>query len=268
LPIQYGDYASWQRQFLTDEVMRHQLRYWKSKLTGAPPVLNLRSDPVRPAEWSAEGGNRTVRLPEGVLRNLKTVSYEHDATLFMLLLAAFKVLLYRYSSQPDILVGIPFAGRNQLETEALIGCFVNTLVIRTDLSGNPRFSTLLAQVRNTTLEAFANTDVPFEKVVQELNPVRSLSYNPIFQIFFVMTKAAVQSHKFADLTATPYIVNAITSPFDLSLSVIEGIDDQWWIQLEYNTHLFEHHRVTSMLDDYERLLLTLAESPEKRISDL
>jgi Condensation domain len=268
LTIQYGDYASWQRQFLTAELLDRQLGYWKSKLAGSPPVLNLVSDRVRPAEWSSEGCSQTILLPGPVLEQLKVISQKHDATLFMLLLAAFKVLLYRYTHEPDILIGVPFAGRNQVETEPLIGCFVNTLVLRTDLSGNPRFTTLLGQVRSTCLEGFANADVPFEKVVQELKPVRSLSYNPVFQFFFATMKAAVRSHKFADLTANPYIVNATNSRFDLSVSVIEGIDDQWWIQLEYNTNLFDHERITLMLDDYKQLLLSIAEYPDKRISDL
>ena len=268
LTIQYGDYAAWQREVLTSDVLQRQLAYWKSKLAGLPPLLNLLpSDRVRPPTWSPEGHSQTVPLPRPVFENLRSISQTLDASLFMLMLAVFKVLLSRYSRQTDIVVGVPVAGREQIETEPLIGCFVNTLALRTDLSGDPRFTTLLAQVRHSTLEAFANADIPFEQVVQELKPVRSLSYNPIFQVFFATVKAAVQSHSFAELTATPYIVNATTSTFDLSMSLIEGIDDQWWIHLEYNTSLFDHDRIALLLSHYQRLLNGVAENPNKRISE-
>lgn len=268
LPLQYGDYAIWQRQLLTGDVLERQLAYWKSKLTGSPPVLNLASDRVRPPVWSPQGWSQAIPLTRSVLEQLKTISRNHDATVFMVALAAFNLLLYRYTDQADIVIGVPVAGRNHIETEPLIGCFVNTVALRTDLSGNPRFGTLLAQVRNNTLEAFANADVPFERVVQELRPVRNPSYNPIFQVAFGTTRAAVRSHSFAGLAASPYIVNATTSTFDISASLIEGMDDQWWIQLEYNTNLFDHDKIASMLSQYSNLLLAAATDPDKRISDI
>jgi Condensation domain len=267
LTVQYGDYAAWQRQVLTPDVLQRQLAYWKSKLAGLPPLLNLPSDRVRPLKWSQDGHTQTVALARPVLDRLKSVAQSQDASFFMLMLAVFKVLLFRYSGQTDLVVGVPVAGRDQIETEPLIGCFVNTLALRTDLSGDPRFSTLLAQVRHSTLEAFANADVPFEQVVQELKPVRSPSYSPIFQVFFATTKAAVQFHSFAGLTATPYIVNATTSTFDLSMSLIEGVDDQWWISVEYNTSLFDYGRIALLMSHYQRLLSGVADNPNKRISE-
>jgi non-ribosomal peptide synthetase component F len=177
----------------------------------------------------------------------------------MVMVSAFAALLYRYSGQADILIGVPVSGRNQVETESLIGFFVNTVVLRIDLSGNPRFSTLLAQVRNTMLEMLANQDVPFEKIVQELQPVRSLSYNPIFQVMFSTFQEPVRSRTFGNLLATPYVVNTASSRFDLSSALIEGTDDRWWIKLEYDHALFDDDRIARMLGHYNQLLRSLAE---------
>lgn len=171
----------------------------------------------------------------------------------------FTVLLYRYSGQTDILVGIPAAGRTQIETEPLIGLFVNTVVLRTDLSGNPRFTTLLTQVRDVMLEALAIQDVPFERIVQELQPVRSLSYNPLFQVMFATFQEPVRCRSFGDLVVTPYVVNTATSRFDLSAALIEGADGRWWMKLEYDTALFDYDRITKMLGHYERLLRSIAD---------
>src|SRR4029077_7490936 len=159
----------------------------------------------------------------------------------------FKVLLYRYAKQHDVVVGIPVAGRNQVETEELIGFFVNTLVLRDDLSGNPRFTDLVAQVRETILSAFSNADVPFEKIVETLQPERNLGYNPLFQVMFATLKSAVRSHKFGDLTAYPYVVSAESSIFDLSMTLIQDVDRQWFAQIEYNTNLFGQERISHML---------------------
>jgi thioesterase domain-containing protein len=165
-------------------------------------------------------------------------------------------------------VGIPVAGRNQVETEGLIGFFVNTLVLRDDLSANPRFTEVVAQVRETILGAFSNADVPFEKIVEVLQPERNLGFNPIFQVMFATLKAAVRSHAFGDLTAYPYIVNAETSIFDLSLTLIEDIDQHWWAQIEYNTNLFNQERIRRMLTDYTSLLESIIATPEARILEL
>ena len=260
LHLQYGDYTVWQQDSSQNESFQRQLEYWKQKLAGSPPLLQLPYDHARPTERVSRGRTQTVALDSALVRALKVVAQRNGATFFMLMLAAFAVLLYRYSGQTDILIGVPVAGRNQVETESLIGLFVNTVVLRVDLSGNPRFSTLLAQVRNTMLEMLANQDVPFERLVQELHPVRSLSYNPIFQVMFATFQEPIRSRSFGDLTATPYVVSTATSRFDLSSALIEGADDRWWIKLEYDNALFDDDRMTRMLGHYNMLLGSVAET--------
>jgi thioesterase domain-containing protein len=268
LPIGYGDFSEWQHHWLTTGQVQQQLTYWKNRLLNAPPLLGLPTDGPRPAEQSFRGASQIVQLPDQAISQVKDLATRWQTTAFMLLLAAFKILLYRYSRQPDLLVGVPVAGRNWLETEGLIGFFVNTLVLRDDLSGNPRFSEVVGQVRETTLDAFANADVPFEKVVEALKPERNLSYNPLFQVMFSVIKAAVQSHTFGNLTAFPYVVTPTTSIFDLSMTLIEGVDGQWWAQIDHNSDLFEPKRVARMLEDYVEVLQAIVVDPETRILDL
>jgi thioesterase domain-containing protein len=268
LPIGYGDFSEWQQHWLGTGQVDQQLTYWKDQLLNAPPLLELSTDGSRPAEQTFQGASRMVQLSDQVIIDVKNLAIRWQTTPFMLLLAAFKTLLYRYSGQPDVLVGVPVAGRNRVETEGLIGFFVNTLVLRDDLSGNPRFSELVGQVRETALDAFANADVPFEKVVEALKPVRNLSYNPIFQIMFSQIKAAVQSHTLGNLTAFPYVVTPTTSIFDLSMSLIEGVDGQWWAQIDHNTDLLQPNRVARMLEDYVEVLQAIVVDPEARILDL
>jgi thioesterase domain-containing protein len=267
LPIRYGDYSEWQREWFGTEGLQQQLAYWKKKLENSPALLELPKDGPRPLEQTFYGASQTVPLSGGLVGRINTVAARYQATPFMLLLAAFKVLLYRYSRQPDVLVGVPVAGRNRVEIEGLIGFFVNTLVLRDDLSGNPKFSDVLTQVRETTLNAFANADVPFETIVEALQPERNLSYNPIFQVMFAAIKSAVRSHEFGNLTAFPYVVSIGTSIFDLSMTVIEGVDE-WWVQIEYNTKLFQYGRIRQMFGDYITLLGAVTGNPEAHILDL
>ncbi len=268
LPIRYGDYSAWQREWFGTEALQQQLGYWKKKLENAPAVLDLPKDGPRPPEQAFDGASQTVPLSGDLVGRINTVAAHYQATPFMFLLAAFKVLLYRYSGQPDVLVGVPIAGRNRVETEGLIGFFVNTLVLRDDLSGNPQFAEVLAQVRETTLGAFANADVPFETIVEALQPKRNLSYNPIFQVMFAAIKSAVRSHEFGDLTAFPYVVSISSSIFDLSMTLIEGLDQEWWAQIEYNTKLFQYGRIRQMFGDYMTLLGAVTTNPETRILDV
>jgi len=268
LPIGYGDYSEWQRQWFGSEQVHQQLTYWKTRLQNAPSFLELPKDTPRPPQQTFKGASHTVQLSEEIVTAIKKLAPHWQATPFMLLLAAFKVLLYRYSGQPDLLVGVPAAGRNRVETEGLVGFFVNTLVLRDDLSGNPIFTELLAQVRETTLGAFANAEVPFEKVVEALRPERNLSYNPIFQVMFSAIKAAVQSHSFGDLTAFPYVVTPTTSIFDLSTTLIEGVDGLWWAQIDYNSDLFRPERIARMVEDYISLLQGITVDPEACILNL
>lgn len=268
LPIGYGDYSEWQRQWFATDQVHQQLTYWKNRLEDATPILELPKDHPRPPEQTFKGASQTVQLSNEIVTAVKGLAPRWQATPFMLLLAAFKVLLARYSGQADLLVGVPVAGRNAVETEGLIGFFVNTLVLRDDLSGNPAFTDLLAQVRETTLGAFANADVPFEKVVEVVQPERNLSCNPIFQVMFSVIRSAVQSHNFGGLTAFPYVVTPSTSIFDLSTTLIEGVDGLWWAQIDYNTDLFEPERIARMLEDYISLLQGITADPETRILEL
>jgi len=268
LPISYGDYSEWQRKWFKTAKVQQQLNFWKDELEDAPPVLELRTQGPRSSEQTFEGASQEIPLGDEITSGIKALAVRLQATPFMLLLAAFKILLYRASGQPDLLVGVPVAGRNSVETEGLVGFFVNTLVLRDDLFFNPPFADLVAQVRETTLRAFANADVPFEKVVEFLQPERNLSHNPIFQVMFSVIKAAVQSDTFGDLTAFSYTVAPTKSILDLSMTIIEGKGGQFWAQIDYNTDLFRSEDVSRMLADYSTLLKAILDSPEKRIADL
>jgi len=268
LPVQYGDYSKWQLQVLETELIQKQLAYWNDRLKGAAPVLDLPQAAPRPSEQTLAGTTRTFPVPRDLMTNVKSLATSQQATVFMLLLAAFKVLLYRYSGQPDVVVGVPVAGRNQLETEGLIGFFVDTLVLRDDLSGNPSFRDLLAEVRETTLGAFANGDVPFDKIVETLQPQRDLRYNPIFQVMFSVIKSAIRSHTFGNIDAYPYVVYPSTSIFDLSAAFVEDSDGNWWLQFDFNTDLFREENVAAMCEDYIGLLRGIAINPEARIDTL
>ena len=268
LPVTYGDFSEWQRNWFKTSKVQEQLNFWKSELEDAPPFLQLQMQRPRSEEQTFQGSSQTVQLNDVIIKNLKALAVRLHATPFMLLLAAFKILLLRASGQPDILVGVPVAGRNRVEVEDLVGFFVNTLVLRDDLSGNPAFADFVAQIRETTLGAFANSDVPFEKVVEVLQPERNLSYNPIFQVMFAVIKSAVQSHSFGDLEAFPYVVTPNTSIFDLGMTIIEGVDGLWFAQIDYNTDLFSSEDVGRLLAGYTTLLQSITSTPEKKIEDL
>lgn len=267
LPIQFGDYAKWQREWTTGDLLTAQANYWKQKLAGAPAFLHLPADHVRPAEQTYEGASQVMSIPKELVHDLAAFGTTLRATLFMVMLAVFKTLLYYYTSSDDIVVGVPVAARNNIEVEDLIGFFVNTLVLRTDLSGNPRFSELLLREREVTLDAFAHADLPFERLVEELNPARSLSYSPIFQVMFSAVRAR-KIPKFGELAASPYIVDSRKSLFDLSVEFIEDADSRWWVRAEYATALFSHARMTRILEDFLKLLGAIAVQPELQISKL
>ena len=186
LPVQYADYAVWQRGWLQGEVLEQQVSYWKEHLNGAPAALELPTDRPRPAVPSYRGAHHGFALPAELTASLNELARGEGATLFMVLLAAFNVVLSRWSGQRDIVVGSPIAGRTHRELEGLIGFFVNTLALRTDLSGDPSFRELLGRVKETALGAYAHQDLPFEKLVAELQPVRDLSRQPLFQVLFAL----------------------------------------------------------------------------------
>jgi aspartate racemase len=268
LPIQYGDYAQWQREAMASGLLDGQIHYWKRKLSGAPPLLELRTSRIRPGQQTFAGASQILPISTTLIQSLKKLSAEHDATLFMITLAAFQWLLFRYSGQKDLVVGVPVGGRNRLESEELIGLFVNTVVMRTDLSGNPRFLELLARVRTVALEGFCNSDLPFVRVVEELRPVRNARHNPIFQVMFAIIKAAVQSNAFGALQVTPYVIEGGVSPLDMTMNLIECAGEQWLVQFQYNIGLFEHELITRLLGEYVSSLQAIASNPNARLLDL
>jgi hypothetical protein len=265
LPIQYADFACWQRQWLRGETLDNLLSYWKRQLDGAPAFLALPTDHPRPPIQSFRGAAQHFRLSRPLTEALKALSRREGVTLFMTLLAAFQTLLYRYSGQDDILVGTFIANRNQAETEGLIGFFVNNLVLRTDLSGNPSFRELLAaRVRKVCLEAYAHQDLPFEKLLEELQPQRDLSRTPLFQVMFVLQNAPTSDLKLPGLQVIHWAAQKERSEFDLTLwmsewgEVIAG-------SLEYSTDLFEAATISRMLKHFQMLLEGLVAHPDRRL---
>lgn len=267
LPIQYADFAHWQRQRLQGEVIEQQLTYWKQKLAGAPPVLELPTDRHRPAIQTFRGSTQFFELSPSLTQRLKEFSQRQGVTLFMTLLAAFQTLLYRYTNQKDICLGSPTANRNYHQIEPLIGFFVNTLVLRTDLSGNPSFQQLLDRVRQVALDAYAHQDLPFEVLVEQLQPERSLSYTPLFQVMFSLENAPSEPFALPGLTFDPLELDTGIAKFDLTLSMEEtqrGLGGR----LEYNTDLFDARRMTRMIEHWQNLLEGIVAAPEQLISEL
>ena len=267
LPIQYADYAVWQREWLQGEVLDGQLTYWKKQLEGAPGVLDLPTDRPRPAVQSYLGARSSFELSKELTDQLKALSRKENTTLFMTLLAAFQALLYRYTGQQDIVVGSPIANRTRVEIEGLIGFFVNTLVLRTELSGNPSFRELLQRVRTTALEAYDHQDLPFEKLVEELNPERSLSHSPLFQVMFVLHNATAGPRSHSDLISNPVKLENDTTKFDLSVSLIERSDGIKG-SCEYSTDLFNEATIVRLGEHFRMLLEGLSRNPDRSVSDL
>ncbi|HEX2270420.1 MAG TPA: condensation domain-containing protein, partial [Pyrinomonadaceae bacterium] len=267
LRVQYVDYAQWQREWLSGEVLAEQIRYWKEQLAGAPPVLELPTDGPRLARNSSRGATQSFFLDQSLAERLRKVSRENEATLFMTLLAAFKVLLCRHTGQTDIVVGTPIANRTRAEIEPLIGFFVNTLVLRTELNGNPSFTELLQRVREVCLGAYAHQDMPFEKLVELLHPDRGLSHTPLFQVTFALENARHELSKLSSLQWATVDVDIETTKFDLSLQLIEA-EDGLRGNLQYNADLFNSETIERFISHYEAVLRALAESTEQRIGEI
>lgn len=267
LPIQYPDFARWQREWLQGKVLEEQLRYWTGHLAGAPPALNLAVAKSRPAMQTFRGSHLTRTLTPSLGRQLAELSRREGVTLFMTLLAAFKTLLFRYSGQEDLVVGSPIAGRNRAETENLIGFFVNTLPLRTRLSGNPTFRELLKRVKETALGAYAHQDLPFEKIVEWAQPERSLSYPPVFQVMFALQNQPRPTFALPGLNVSALKRETDTAKFDLTLFVTET-DEGLACWLEYNTDLFSAGAMTQLLEHFEILLAGVVASPEQQIAEL
>ncbi len=267
LPVQYADYAAWQRAWLSGDVLDAQLRFWRDRLDGAPPVLELPADfPRRPAA-SAPAGHLPVQLSADTGRGLRELSRREGATPFMALLAAFALLLSRYAGQEDVVVGSPIAGRTRAELEGLIGFFVNTLVLRTDLSGDPGFRELLGRVRETTLGAYQHQDVPFERLVEELHPERSLTHTPFFQVMFSLQNTEEAVLRLGELRMEPFSAGEGVSQFDLDLSLREG-PDRIEGELRYRADLFEPATAGRMAAHFRLLLDAVLHAPERPLSEV
>ncbi|MFP5273889.1 amino acid adenylation domain-containing protein [Coleofasciculus sp.] len=267
LPVQYADFALWQRRWLAGEVKETQLNYWKQQLLGAPALLELPTDRPRRAVQSYRGAYQSFALSLELSQALANLSKRTGVTLFMTLYAAFVTLLYRYTGSSDIVVGTPVANRNRQEIEGLIGFFVNTLALRTDLSANPSFEQLLRRVREVALGAYAHQDLPFEQLVEALQPERSLSYTPLFQVMFALDEKSVPSMKLPDLTVNEFSFETETTKFDLTLSMentASGLIGGW----EYNSDLFDAATIARYSEHFLSLLEGIVANPIQPISEL
>jgi amino acid adenylation domain-containing protein len=267
LPVQYADYAIWQREWLKGELLDQQVGYWKKQLAGAPEGLDLPTDRARPAVQSFRGAVHAVKVSDKLTAALAGLARAENASLFMLLLAAFQVVLSRWSGHNDLVIGVPIAGRTHHQSEGLIGLFVNMLALRGDLSGNPSFRTFLQRVRRTALEAYAYQDLPFEKLVEELQPARDLSHHPVFQVVFALHNLPGETMRLPGLQLRKMRAEATTSKLDLSLYLHEtpqGIRGTF----EYAAELFDASTIERMEDHFCRLLESVVADPDRPISEL
>ncbi len=265
-PVQYADYAVWQRGWLEGEVLQAQIDYWTSRLAGLSP-LELPTDRPRSVGHARGGAVRTAVLPRAVLEKARGLSQNNGATLYMTLLAVFQVLLYRYSGQDSFGVGSPIAGRTRSELEGLIGFFVNTLVMRADLSGNPSFQGLLSRVRQSAIEAYTHQDLPFEKLVGVLHPKREANRTPLFQVMFALQNAPLPPLRSPELELTPLEPANVIAKFDLTLYAMETAEGLG-LTMEYNTHLFEAATIDRMLGHFQTLLEGAITNPSDPIDAL
>ncbi len=287
LPIQYADFAEWQREWLQEvgvngySPLQTQLAYWQKQLDGIS-VLNLPTDRLRPVVPTYKGAKQFLKLPQDLTQALEALSHQERVTLFMTLLAAFQTLLYRYTQQEDITIGSPIANRNRSELEGigspianrnrselegLIGFFVNSLVLRTDFSGNPTFRDLLNRVREVTLGAYAHQDLPFEKLVEELHPERDLSYHPFFQVVFSLQNTPIEVLELPGLTLSLFEFDNETAKLDLEFHLWQDWESLKG-QMVYSTDLFDDTTITRMLGHFQTLLESVVANPEQRLSDL
>ncbi len=267
LPVQYADFTVWQQQWLSGEVLESQLAYWKKQLAGAPFVLELPADRLRPAVQTYRGAKHFFMLPVSLGESLKKLSQQEKVTLFVTLQAAFATLLYRYTGQDDVIIGTPIAGRNRIETEKLIGVFTSTLVLRTNLAGNPAFRELLGRVEEVALGGLAHQDLPFEKLVEELHPQRDLSRSPVFQVMFQLKNLPSQTGEVPGLKIEEFEVDTGVAKVDVTLEIVEkpsGLS----CSFEYSTDLFDAATIERMGGHFQTLLEGIAANPDRRISDL
>ncbi|HYO16637.1 MAG TPA: non-ribosomal peptide synthase/polyketide synthase [Thermoanaerobaculia bacterium] len=267
LPVQYADFATWQRRWLSGEILDGQLAWWRERLAGAPEALDLPTDHPRPPVWTARGGNVPLRLSAELSAAVAALGRRTGTTLFMTLLAAWTTILSRYGAGSDVVVGSPVAGRVRPEVEGLIGFFVNTLPLRTDLSGDPSFRELLARVREGALDAWAHQDVPFERLVEALQPVRDPSRTPLFQVMLALQNAPAVALEMPGLALEPLEIESRTAKFDLTLSIVEQAGALTG-SLEINLDLFDPATAERMVRHLRNLLQNAATDPEQRLAAL
>ncbi|WFF05904.1 amino acid adenylation domain-containing protein [Micromonospora sp. WMMD1076] len=267
LPVQYRDFAAWQRERLSGERLERLLGHWRDRLGDAPRTVELPTDHPRPAVQRLAGITCPVRIPATTTRALRAVARAGDATLFMVVLTAVDVLLARYSGQNDIVVGTPVAGRTTPETEALIGCFINTLVLRTDLSGHPTFRQAVARVRQVALAAYANQELPFERLVELLQPDRDTSRNPLFQVMFALQNSPPTDQRFGPFTLSPVELDNGVAKFDLTIDLRE-FDGELVGRLQFDSDLFDPATCERMTRHFTTLLTAVAQDPDQAVSDL
>ncbi len=267
LAIQYCDFAVWQREWLQGEVLRKQLDYWKEQLAGVPTILELPTDHSRPAVLSVRGATQSVILSHELIEKLTALSQSEGVTLFMTLLSAFQTLLSRYAGQEDVVVGSPIANRSFAEIEPLIGFFVNTLALRGDLSGDPTFRNVMTRTKEVCLRAYAHQDIPFERLVEELQPERSQSHSPIFQVMFALQNAPMKAMELTGLALERIPVYTNTSMFDMSWFVNE-VPQGFLLHVEYATDLFDEATIVRGITHFKTLLESCVANPDRRISQL
>lgn len=275
LAIQYGDFAVWQRRRLTGEVLAAELDHWTARLRDVPSVLALPLDRPRPAVQSFRGASQQIRIPRALSDRVRALSQREGVTVFMCLFAAFGVLIHRFTGQDDFVVGTPVAGRTQVETEGLIGCFVNALALRLDMADDPTFLSFLARVKELALDGYAHQELPFEKLVDALQPTRSLSYHPLFQVMFQVLAAASpwaegledEPSDDPDRETEDLEVETGTSKFDLSMDVLD-LGDSFVAGIEYSTDIFDHSTIRRMLSSFVTLIEDVVEHPDRTVSRL
>jgi amino acid adenylation domain-containing protein len=266
LPLEYAEYAQWQRENMSGEGLAQQLDYWKRQLVGCPFLLELPTDHPHPPVASWHGATEEICLGSDDLARLKTIAKSENCTLFMVAMAAFQTLLWRYTNQESIAVGTPVASRNEIELEGVVGLFVNTLVFRSDFTEDMTFRELLRQVRAFSLDSYPHQDLPFEKLVESLVPQRSLDTNPIFQVMFTFQNIPKQVFEIPGLSVKEIGFDSGIAKFDLSAEVWD--DGEFHCQFEYRTGLFEQATIRRMLEHYKNLLLAACDNPDSRIAEM
>lgn len=267
LSIHYVDFAVWQRQWLASGVLERQLVYWKKQLAGAPPVVTFPADRRRPQVEMFRGWRRKLVIPPEMAQNLELLSQRHGVTLFMTLLAGFNILLARYTGQEDVVVGSPSAGRTRSELSDLMGFFVNNLVLRTDLSGNPTFASLLARVREVTLQAYEHQDVPFDQLVQALRPERSPDHSPLFQTMFILQNFPIAPIEMQGLSMKPLELEISTARFDLTVEVFPQ-DGALNVYFDYNSDLYDEETIARLQAHYRAILQAVLVDPNQAVGDI